>query len=163
MNSIGIEAPSIFIMIWIVIPFIFMQAYQGIDMCIVDNCLLLNLGCQFDYHTLILEDKINLYTIALGFSVSCSSFSLIKTFPFFFLHVPVSFTTISHLNSFIHHSTNFSAFFYPLSSSTTIERWFAFAIFLADITALPLTQSISKSPFSPAFISFLMHLVFHTW
>ena len=95
--------------------------------------------------------------MALGFPTSCSSSSSIKMFPFFFLHIVISFTTISHLHSFIQRSTNFSTFLHPFSLSMMTERWFAFVTPLADITArlLTITLKISILPclckFSDAF------------
>ena len=47
MNSIGVEAPPIFVMIWTILTLAFVQAHQGIDVRIVDDCLLLDLGRKF--------------------------------------------------------------------------------------------------------------------
>jgi hypothetical protein len=47
MNSVGIEAPPIFVMIWAVLALAFVQAHQGINVRVVDDCLLLDLGRKF--------------------------------------------------------------------------------------------------------------------
>ena len=52
MNSVGTKTTSIFVMIWAVLALAFVQAHQGINVRVVDDCLLLDLGRKFGRCTL---------------------------------------------------------------------------------------------------------------